>query len=100
VLYDLRPPEPLFDTRPLSCSAGVAFVLTAERSERSLAQIEISAADVDENIMADPALETLRLGNPAGRTLPLLRLLALEQAGEIGLRGTGHQRWRLRVKTL
>jgi hypothetical protein len=99
VVYDLRPPEPLFETRPLTCSAGVAFVLTAERSEHSLARIEIAAATSDETSMSNAALETLRLGNPATRTLPLLRLLALEQPGEVCLRGTGDQRWLLRVKT-
>lgn len=97
-VYDLRPPEPLFDSRPLACSAGVAFVLSAERSARSLAQIEIAASDRDETVMSDASLEALRLGNPACRTLSLLRLLALEQTGEVCLQGTGNQRWLLRVK--
>lgn len=98
-VYDLRPPEPLFDTRPISCSAGVAFVLSAERSERTLAQIEIVAGNDEETLMPDAALEALRLGNPACRTLPLLRLLALQQSGEVCVHGTGAQRWLLRVKT-
>lgn len=96
-VYDLRPPEPLFDARPITCNAGVAFVLSAERSERSLAQIEVSPADADETLMPDAALEALRTGNPACRALPLLRLLALDQGGELCLQGTGHQRWKLRV---
>jgi hypothetical protein len=100
VAYDLRPPAPLFDARPLQCSTGVAFVLTAERSERSLAQIELDTTDGDETPMPEPALEALRLGNPACRALPLLRLLALEQAGEICLSGVGEQRWQLRVQPL
>lgn len=96
-VYDLRPPEPLLDVRPIACSAGVAFVLSAERSERSMAQIEITACDGDETRMSDAALETLRCANPACRTLPLLQLLAMEQTGEVCVQGTGDQRWLLRV---
>lgn len=95
--YDLRPPEPLFDARPLACNAGVALVLSAQRSERSLAQLEIVESDGAETTLADEALEALRVGNPACRTLPLLRLLALEQAGEVCMQGTGQQCWLLRV---
>ena len=100
VVYDLRPPEPLFGGRPLLCSAGVAFVLSAERSEHTLAQISISSTSADETCMDDASLEALRSGNPACRALPLLRLLALEQSGEICLAGTGDQRWQLWVQHL
>ena len=99
VVYDLRPPDLLLDARQITCSAGVALVLTAERSERSLARIEIAPCDNDETCMADVELEALRLGNPACRTLPLLRLLAVGQGGEIRVRGTGGQRWSLQVQT-
>jgi hypothetical protein len=98
VIYDLRPPDPLFEKRPIACSAGVAFALAAERSVRSLAQLEIAASDDNETRMSDAALETMRLGNPACRALPLLHLLALEQTGEVCVLGTGNQRWQLRVK--
>lgn len=98
VVYDLRPPEPLFESRPIACSAGAAFVLAAERSERSLAQLQISANSDKETVMQDPALEALRVGNPACRTLPLLRLLALRQNGEVCVQGAGEQRWSLRVE--
>lgn len=96
-VYDLRPPEPLFEKRPIACSAGVALVLTAERSERALAQLELAEGGDDETVMADAALESLRTANPACRILPLLRLLALEQTGEVCLQGTGRQRWLLRA---
>ncbi|MES2488617.1 MAG: beta-ketoacyl synthase chain length factor [Pseudomonadota bacterium] len=98
--YDLRPPEPLFGERPLLCNAGVAFVLTAERSERSLAQLDIAPTSVSETTMSDESLEALRLGNPACRALPLLRLLASEESGDICLAGTGEQRWQLKVLRL
>lgn len=97
VTYDLRPPEPLLDTRPLACSAGAALVLSAKRGERSLAQLEIVEGKNEETVMADASLEALRLGNPACRTLPLLHLLALGQSGGVCLTGVGQQRWVLRV---
>jgi hypothetical protein len=97
VAYDLRPPELLFETRPLASSAGIAFVLSAERSERTLARLEVVAGGNEETTMADAPIESQRLGNPACRALPLLRLLALGQSGEVCLRGVGNQRWLLRV---
>lgn len=100
VAYDLRPPEPLLAKRPLQCSAGVALILTAERSERSLAQLDIAPTSGAETAMADAALEVLRLGNPAARALPLLQQLALGQSAEICVAGSGDLRWRLRVKIL
>lgn len=99
-VYDLRPPAPLFDGRPLLSHAGVAFVLTAERSQRSLAQIDIASTSAGETAMGDASLEALRSGNPACRALPLLRLLATEESGDICLAGTGAQRWQLRVQLL
>ena len=43
----------------------------------SLAQLEIALeAGAQDDAMADPALDTLRLGNPAARALPLLAALA------------------------
>ena len=97
VVYDLRPPEPLFDARPIACNAGFALVLSAQRSEHALARLEISAGDSGETGMAEAALETMRKGNPACRALPLLRLLALQEVGEVCLRGSGEQRWLLKV---
>lgn len=100
VAYDLRPPELLFDKRPLACSAGIAFVLSTERSERTIAQLDISVGGADESRMSDGSLEELRLSNPACRALPLLRLLALGESGDVCLRGLDEQRWSLRVKAI
>jgi hypothetical protein len=98
--YDIRPPEPLFGGRPLQCSAGVALILTPERSERSRAMLELTTSVLPETTLEDAALEALRLSNPACRALPLLRLLALEQAGEICLAGADSQHCLLRVTPL
>lgn len=98
--YDLRPPEPLFSARPLQCSAGVAFVLTSERTERSMARLEITSSAQAETQLNAPDLETLRQGNPACRALPLLQLLAAEKSGTVCLAGGGDLRWQLQVQTL
>jgi hypothetical protein len=99
-VYDLRPPEPLFGARPLLCSAGVALILTAQRTARSLAQLDIALSADTETKLSDALLEALRAGNPACRALPLLQLMALEKSGTILLPGTGDQRWQLQVQQL
>jgi hypothetical protein len=77
IAYDLPYPEPLNAVRRLSASFGVALVLSPEGSTRSLAVIEVAAAAGREaSRMADEALETLRRGVPAARSLPLLAALA------------------------
>ncbi|HEY6125050.1 MAG TPA: hypothetical protein VIV63_10370, partial [Steroidobacteraceae bacterium] len=44
------------------------------------------ATTVDEEMrIEEPALEQLRLGNPATRALPLLRALAMRQFGQVVL---------------
>ncbi|HZP11205.1 MAG TPA: beta-ketoacyl synthase chain length factor [Nevskiaceae bacterium] len=71
--YDVVPPQPLFDVRPIALAMGVALVLAPDGAGRP---IEISGETLAEIPMADPALEKLRLANPAGRALPLLQSLA------------------------
>ncbi|MGH8506304.1 MAG: beta-ketoacyl synthase chain length factor [Stenotrophobium sp.] len=96
--YDICPPEPLYATRPLTQPFGVALVLTPQRSTRALACVEVAPTPAAETVMADAALESLRIGNPAGRALPLLERLAWREPGDVILPGTGTQRWRLRVQ--
>ena len=71
--YDVVPPPPLYATRPIEVPMGVALVLAPDGAGTP---IEVGAPTVGENPMADPALEKLRLANPAGRALPLLQQLA------------------------
>ena len=96
--YDVRPPEPLCAVRPIAQPLGAALVLTAQRSERSLAQVSLQPAMEPETTLDDASLEALRLSNPAGRALPLLRLLARGEAGFVIIAGIGAQRWRLEVQ--
>jgi hypothetical protein len=98
--YDIRPPEPLFGGRPLLCSAGVALVLTPERSARSCATLELTPSALPETRLENAALETLRLSNPACRALPLLRLLATAVPGDVSLAGADGQHWSLRLTPL
>jgi len=80
VAYDLPYPEPLNTVRPLPDNFGLAFVLRPERSERSIARCEVAplagAALPDPDTCADPSLEALRTGIPAGAALPLLQAIA------------------------
>jgi hypothetical protein len=81
VAYDTEYPEPLHSKRPIPDAFGVAMVLAPRRSAASLARISAELTDLDHERMTDPALETLRGAIPAARSLPMLRLLALRQAG-------------------
>lgn len=87
IVYDLPYPEPLHTTRPISASFGTALVLTPQAGERSLAclDIELTCDGGTLTTMIDPALEQLRTGNPAARSLPLLALLARREAGTVAL---------------
>jgi hypothetical protein len=87
VAYDAVAPAPLLATRPLTVAASVALVL-APAADRSPGSVSIEIGTGVETTCAGE-LERLRLGNPALRALPLLELIARQQAGEIGLRGTG-----------
>jgi len=78
VAYDLIPPHPLSEARPLTAGCAAALVL-APPSERAIvdcrARLEGRGA-VEPTALALPQLESLRLGNPAGRILPLLSAIA------------------------
>ncbi|PKO37931.1 MAG: 3-oxoacyl-ACP synthase [Betaproteobacteria bacterium HGW-Betaproteobacteria-6] len=85
IAYDSEYPEPLFSKRPVPDVAGVALLLTPERSERSLASITVTPASAAAEPLADPALEALRIAIPALRALPLLQKLARGEAGQVCL---------------
>jgi len=92
--YDVRPPDPLYAARPIAQPLGAALVLTAQRSAHTLAQLSLQLASEPETTLEDAALESLRLCNPAGRVLPLLRLLAHGKAGSAVIAGVS-TRWRV-----
>ncbi len=85
IAYDSEYPEPLHSKRPLPDVAGIALLLTPERSARSLAHITIHLDESAPATLADPVLETLRATIPALRGLPLLDLLARGESGCVSL---------------
>jgi hypothetical protein len=79
VSYDIPPPPPLYEARPLSGPFAVAFVLSPALLPQSISILKIGvlgerAGNV--STMKDPALEILRAGNPAARALPVLSAIA------------------------
>lgn len=85
IAYDSEYPEPLFAKRPVPDVAGVALLLTPERSERSLACITVTPTTDPADGLADSGLEALRVAIPALRVLPLLQKLAHQEAGNVCL---------------
>jgi len=78
IAYDHPYPEPLNAVRPLCAPFGVAVVAAPERRSRVLAMLDVSydPRRAEATRMADPELEAVRTGVPAGRSLPLLAALA------------------------
>ncbi len=88
VAYDAVAPAPLLAKRPLASSASVALVLG--RGDRgAFGALDIDVNGSGETACTRAALETLRVGNPALRALPLLELVAALCPGTVTLRGTG-----------
>ena len=85
VAFDLPAPEPLHATRPFAHPAAVALVLTRAATARSLAALACDITADAQTTLADEALDTLRLGNPATRALPLLQVLARRKSGRVVL---------------
>lgn len=74
---DQRPVPPLLAKRPLVAPFAAALLLLPAGAGNARANLTLEPTDAPETRLADPGLETLRLGNPAARMLPLLQALAL-----------------------
>jgi hypothetical protein len=85
IAYDHPCPAPMDKVRPITAAFGVSLVFSPQQSERSLAIIEVSFmhGNQAETSMQEPALEALRLGVPAARSLPLLAALASGKSAQI-----------------
>lgn len=92
-LYDNSVGWPMRGARNVEQAFSAALWLTPERSAASLARINIGLQDSQhsETSAAVAALETLRLGNPAARSIPLLELLAQQRDGQVSLATAGGQ---------
>lgn len=97
--YETTYPEPLRAKRPLPDSFAIALVLTPAPAPHSCARLAATLRDADSvpDRLPDPQLEALRAAVPAARSLPLLRLLARREPGEVVLDYLGGQRVAIEV---
>jgi len=97
--YETTYPEPLRATRPLPESFAVALVLTPGPTPKARARINatLCSSDAAADRLPDAQLEALRAAVPAARCLPLLRLLARREAGNVTLDYIGRQRLAVEV---
>lgn len=101
VAYDLDAPLLLREARPIMTGFAVAMVLTPE-SDGSLAAMHMwleghSEEEGEQVPIAE--LEQLRLSNPAARSLPLLRAMAMGGRQTVHLPMLDHQQLVLEVAT-
>lgn len=90
VAYDRPLPEPLNRTRPGHGEFACALLLNGA-GDQPLAQVSLNLEQGGKQTSMDsPELESLRLGNPAARALPLLALLARSGRGPVRLPYLGH----------
>ena len=91
--YETTYPEPLRATRPLPDSFGVAMVLTPARAANACALLTAGVCNdgAAADRLSDAGLEALRAALPAARSLPLLRLLARAEPGQVVLDYIGEQ---------
>lgn len=85
IAYDSEYPEPLHSKRDTPDCAGVALLLTPEKTARALARISVGPSRESAAHLGEPALEALRTAIPAMRGLPLLQLLARGESGRVCL---------------
>lgn len=85
IAYDAPYPQPLHAARPISSTFGVALVLSAGKTSRSLAELEIniSRRSSASTPCANGELESMRVGTPAARCLPMLAALATRTSCKI-----------------
>lgn len=74
--YDLPYPEPMATKCPIGAPFACALRLNHEPTTNSMGRLSISMGGDAESGMAQQALESLRLNNPAARSLPLLEAIA------------------------
>ncbi len=92
VCYDLPYPFPLSEVRPTIDSWALALVLAPPGAASAVGHLGLTdVADSAEGepadtALAEPALESVRIGNPTARMLPLFAALARPQRSEVVLR--------------
>jgi hypothetical protein len=85
IAYDHPYPVPLDAVRHIEANFGVALVLVPQQTDNAFAVLDIEyvAAHGEANRMQEPALEKLRHGIPAARSLPLLAVMARNESASL-----------------
>jgi hypothetical protein len=101
IAYDHPYPIPLDAVRHIEASFGVAMVLVPQQTDRAFAVLDIEyvAAHGEPTRMQEPALEKLRHGIPAARSLPLLAALARNESASLAMDYCGDAHLRVFVAT-
>lgn len=94
--YDYPPPFPLSEQRRLSAPFAVALLLSARPAAAARLRLRLAPLQPEDRL-EQAALEALRLGNPAARSLPLLCALAAGRAGAVILPYSDRQRLALEL---
>ena len=99
IAYDHRYPHPLAEVRPLIADFAVALILTHEPTERTFATLNVTHVHngAASTPMSLPALEAVRAGVPAARSLPLLAAFAQAASAVVILELAGSGRLRVEV---
>jgi len=74
-VYDIPAPMPLRASRAVNVPAGVGLLLTPDKAN-AIASLKLQFSDSSATTCDEPAMESLRLSNPAARALPLLQAIA------------------------
>ncbi len=83
--YDTPYPGPLGALRRISQPFGLALLLAPTPSPGTLATLDLTLGPQTPQGMDDAALDALRLGAPAARSLPLLQGIARGKGGNVTL---------------
>ncbi|HTE39843.1 MAG TPA: beta-ketoacyl synthase chain length factor [Steroidobacteraceae bacterium] len=97
ICYDAPAPEPLHEKRPLASAFAVALLCAPDASSRSIASLAIESLHAEAETQLNDTWESLRLSNPAGRSLPLLLHLAERKSGPILLRRSARSSLALQI---
>ncbi|MGI9492993.1 MAG: beta-ketoacyl synthase chain length factor, partial [Geminicoccaceae bacterium] len=104
IAYDVPAPMPLWSFRPLSAAFAVAMLLTAPGlDEDIMARLDLRLGqdafgeEATESVLDRPELESLRLGNPAARSLPILEAVACRRTADLTLASVPPQHLRVHV---
>ena len=82
--FDAPYPEPLASVRPIGAAFACSLLLSRHASGDPIARLDMEATRGEALTgMIDPALEALRLCNPAARCLPLLAALAARRHARV-----------------